>query len=105
MRVVLREDYMVNGFGIWVMRDTEFGTQVAEPANLTMKNYSKSAFALPEPTFRIQRQEANQLFQEIQREMVRMGLVPNSDVVTGKFEAQSKHLEDMRKLVFEPSRG
>ena len=61
---------------------------------------SKDGWNLPEPTIEIRRDISQPLFQALINEFVRHGMHADNDKVAGQLESQTKHLEDMRRLVF-----
>jgi hypothetical protein len=55
----------------------------------------------PEPTFILSGMDANELLKSLADSISDMGVKTESDFkIQGKLEATEKHLEDMRKLVF-----
>lgn len=54
-----------------------------------------------EPTFTLTREAA----QSLAEELAALGYAPRGSKLEGLYEAQSKHLEDMQRLVFEKRGG
>lgn len=90
----------MDAMGIWIMDCGERTTRVAKPIQLVFGDEHPDAFMLPEPTLTIPRKQTREMFQAMVNQFVRHGFTPNTDKTAGLLEAQTKHLEDMRSLVF-----
>lgn len=101
IKVRIDELFHKNSFGIWVMHvDAAGETSVAKPVPFQFGDKKLGAFMLPEPTFELRPEYAEQFYVAMANELRRKGFTSSDERVTGLYEAQSKHLEDMRKLVF-----
>ncbi len=82
------------------MSSTGREKRVAKPVTLEFGEVQSGAFALPEPTLEIDHVDSQEFFQGLVDELTARGYRANTDRIAGQLESQTKHLEDMRSLVF-----
>jgi hypothetical protein len=86
-------------FGIWIFDRRGSETFVAKETRIDFEP-APISYTLPEPTLSIDNLYAQSLFQAMTNELIRHGLRADNDKTAGLLESQTKHLEDMRRLVF-----
>lgn len=99
MNVHIKNLFHKDAVGIWLFEQRGNEKFVAAPAKLVYLPVLKR-LETPEPTFEIPYYQQQELFQSLINALIEQGLRPDNDKVAGLLEAQTKHLEDMRKLVF-----
>lgn len=98
IRAIVREEHCRDGIGIWIMDERREGTHVAKSVALEMEPMGEGAFVLPDPTFKIRREEAQPFLQSLINELVRLGIRSDSDRTAGELDASKKNLEDFRGI-------
>lgn len=107
LKVYIHYGLYSHGLHIMIVDETNPDKPLyAEPVNLSFKEAPQSCFEDARPTFTF----ANRLGEQFVKAMVeaadKQGIKPEGQsVIEGKYEAQSKHLEDMRTLVFKRKIG
>ena len=102
MRIIIREAWDRNGYNLWLMKDG----RIAKPFAMEFgeQRDENSAWMLPDPSLFIRREEFIQLRQSIASEALANGFTELVNPFRDQLSAVKYHLEDMRKLVFEPPR-
>lgn len=81
---------------VYIFRETHEGTEFLQAdGNIKLTN---TTLETPQPTIRLD----PEALQTLADELGRVGYKPQKGFVEGKLEATEKHLDDMRKIVFEP---
>lgn len=104
MRLIIRKAWNRLGYHVWIAEDMQHGTSIAKPVTLEFGEPFKSeAFELPEPTLYLNYRNWDSLKKSACDEMIAEGIIKDPARIQGELEATKKHLEDMKRLVFEPN--
>lgn len=102
MKIIFREDFSRGGYSLWIIERRNDSNYCAKPIELMFEEKGNGAWQLPEPTLRFDDESmSNQFLQGLSNALTEIGFRPNTDRQAGELEGTKKHLEDMRKLVFE----
>jgi hypothetical protein len=100
----IREAENQAAYRIWIMDEQDSGVFVAKPVVLEFERCSEAgeqAWRLPDPTLTLGYASFLQLKESLRLDIVARGLELPGVANKAKLEATERHLEDMRRLVFE----
>lgn len=99
MRLIIRQAWDRDAYQIWLMKDK----RIAKPFEIEFGEPQESdAFELPPPSIWIRREDFTALRQSIASEALANGFTELVNPFKDQMTAIKYHLEDMRRLVFEP---
>ena len=101
--VIIRYDEDFAGLSIWFIKKEGGSLTVVSPIDMTSTTTVGPGFEMPEPTIKMGDVGARQILQGLVQALVDAGYRPDELKAQDKeLDATKFHLEDMRRLVFEP---
>ena len=102
IKVHIEHDPRFRGTAIYLYGKDNEGEFVIEPMNLIQRHY-KLGEALNQPTLVMDGLRGEEFLQSLCSELVRLGFKPDELKASNQqIDAIKYHLEDMRRIVFEP---
>lgn len=99
MRVIIRDMFASDEFGIWITRGFGREKLIAKPVELVFEGAKTEAPAFVEPTITLSKQDAIQFFQEMLIAIKELGIISGTRLENNKeLQALEKHLEDLRNI-------
>ena len=93
-----------HGYRIWIIDKSKDSYRVAKHVDLKFEKVGEGEL-IPSPPLEFSTPgQGRDFLQGLCDALTEVGYRPNSDKIAGKLEAQGKHLEDMRSLVFKDKR-
>jgi hypothetical protein len=94
LRVKLHDDWISGGYKMWLYkhRSSGHGSIFLKPIQMEFIEV-REAEPLPEPTFKVSKEEGFEIFQSVANWLAEQGVRPNTDKLSGQFEILKKHSE------------
>lgn len=102
MKILIRREMHLGGYAIWLYDERRDQIFFAKPTEIVFEDTGHTGAALlPDPTFVLRTDQLQTLQQSIISELERAGLRSPDLASQAKLDATERHLEDMRRLVFD----
>ena len=102
MKVKIGFDYLFAGLSFYLYQEKDGKKYLVKPVDLVLQELPHDHFTPVDSTIKLSGYESDEFLKSLAEELDRMGVKTDSDFkIKGLLEAKEKHLQDMRRIVFE----